>query len=101
MLHTTVILVELTGHKKDNSILHNQIYPCLSHVGEEKRTVYLEFFNLVLISGVSYACSLCDRRPSLTYLMVSRSLLFQSSNSLIGVLVELGSSVDDLRYSRA
>lgn len=100
MSHTTMVLVELTGHKQDNSILHNQMHPCLGHVGEEKRTVYLQFLNLVLISGMSYACSLCDCRPSLTYQTVSRPLLFQS-NSLIGVLVELECSVDDLRCSGA
>jgi hypothetical protein len=49
--------------------------PYLSHIGKEKRTLYLEFLNLVLISGVSNTCSLYD----------CPSLLFQS-NSLIGVL---------------
>lgn len=86
MLHTNMILVEFIGHKKENTILHNSI--------QGKENCSFGVFNLALISGMSYTCSLCGRL-TVSYQGVSWSLLFQS-NSLIGVLVELECSMGDL-----
>lgn len=86
VLHTNMILVEFIGHRKEDTILHNAI--------RGKESCSFGVFNLALISGMSYTCSLCGR-PTVTYRGFPGPSYFRV-NSLIGVLVELECSMGDL-----